>query len=173
MLFTTINIYHGAKLLIVFASYSFHLWSLLDCGFLLGLSREHCFSGQAGEQDHVIFGVRDLWEEEESTSSSSSYLEECNKSFYFPPYFSTQPFSQAQKSLDNWLTSSFMVRWGQITYILSFWSDSKCRACIRYVFMGILNMSKYLDSIFRFIFRHFYSKNVHKDGGYHYAAKQQ
>lgn len=37
-----------------------HLRSLLDCGFLLGLLRRQRFTGRAGEQDQVIFGLRNL-----------------------------------------------------------------------------------------------------------------
>lgn len=41
---------------------SHRLRSLLDGGFLLGLVGGRRFTGRAGEQDQVVFGLRDLWE---------------------------------------------------------------------------------------------------------------
>lgn len=158
MLFTTTIIYHSVKLLIAFASYSFHLWSLLDCGFLLSLSWEHCFSGQAGEQDHVIFGVRDLWEIE-SISSSSSYLEECNRSFDLSPLLFYTAIFIGSKVAGHLLTSSFMVRWGQITYDADKYLEFQ-------EWFQVLSL--------HLVWFHENSKyDVQKDGGYHYAAKPQ
>lgn len=43
---------------------SHRLRSLLDGGFLLGFVDGRRFSGRAGEEDQVVFGLRDLWENE-------------------------------------------------------------------------------------------------------------
>ena len=40
---------------------SHHLRSLLDGGFLLDLLGRRHFTRRAGEQDQVVFGLRDLW----------------------------------------------------------------------------------------------------------------
>lgn len=50
----------------VFFNPSHRLRSLLDGGFLLGLVGGRPFTGRTGEQDQVVFGLRDLREVNES-----------------------------------------------------------------------------------------------------------